>query len=252
MKKILTLALAVMMLATFCTVFAVSADEPTLAENQLPVAGTDAPNVFEDGKIFYYPAGEEDRVVSSDDYNFRYAFVIVCDANGNLVEIGNNLLTTTEEASKGTEYQNDFTVPAGGFAISYFYNATDGASNQKLHDIYTSITGELEDASKALYNVTAKVETEVAYTLSCDGTVLTINEKSESEPESSEPEAESSEEAVESSEEAVESSEEAVESSEAPATSSEAPKTGDAGILVFAVLAVVAIAGCAVAVKVRG
>ncbi len=85
---------------------------------------------------------------------------------------------------------------------------------------------------------------------SVNGAVVTINDLSvvnvtEDAPATSEDDAESSEEAVESSEEAV-------ESSDAPATSSEAPKTGDAGILVFAVLAVVAIAGCAVAVKVRG
>ncbi len=66
---------------------------------------------------------------------------------------------------------------------------------------------------------------------------------------------ESSEEAPESSEEAAESSEEAAESSEAPAESKpeeSKPQTGDAGILVFAVLGVVAIAGVAVAVKARG
>lgn len=168
---------------------------------ELPVTGTDVAANNADGQVIYYAAGDEDRVLTADEFNFRYSYILVVDKDGKIVEVGNNLLTNAQDS--GNTFQNEFTVPAGGFAISFFYNG-DNTANQALFDVYASITGQNVDSIFAIYNETVAVNGG-NYVVTCDGENLKIS----------------------------------------------VGNPGDAGVLVFAVLAMVALAGLAVVTKTR-
>lgn len=166
------------------------------------VTGTDTKANYQDGEIFYYPAGNEDRVLTSADWNFRYVYLMVVDADGKIVEVGNNLV------ANDPSFQGEITVPAGGFAISFFYNASN-TTNQKLFDVYTSITGEAVDAGFAIYNVTEALDSG-DYVVTCDGEKLAVT---------------------------------------VGATKPSVPNAGDASLLVFALIGLVALAGVSFAAK---
>ncbi len=168
---------------------------------ELPVTGTDVAANNADGQVIYYAAGDEDRVLTADEFNFRYSYILVVDKDGKIVEVGNNLLTNAQDS--GNTFQNEFTVPAGGFAISFFYNG-DNTANQALFDVYASITGQNVDSIFAIYNETVAVNGG-NYVVTCDGENLKVS----------------------------------------------VGNPGDAGVLVFAVLAMVALAGLAVVTKTR-
>ena len=155
--------------------------------------------------MIYYPAGDEDRVLTSADSNFRYTYLMIVDENGKIIEVGNNLV------ANNADFQGEITVPAGGFAISFFYNASSATANQALYDVYASLTGEKVDpAVFTIYNETIAVDGG-DYVVSCDGENLKVTVGAEEEP--------------------------------------ELPPTGDASMIVFVMLALVSLAGVSLAVK---
>ncbi len=244
MKKIFALALAVVMLATLGTAFAVSADEPEMFwvthYNDSTVEGA--------GSIITQPyehAGWWLHVAFKPIEGATNAYEIVEICNGLADGSATPLAIPEGGFVWAANYGNDYITLGSGdtdFTSPNCSDAIDRAKAWAVGDQYVIEGVDFETVPTSTPDVNWYDDAYV-----CTATIAPYVPGSEpsDEPESSEPEAESSEEAVESSEEAV-------ESSEAPVTSSEAPKTGDAGILVFAVLAVVAIAGCAIAVKVRG
>lgn len=168
-----------------------------------------------DGQLYVYPAGTEDRVLESSEGNLRYSYIVVCDKDGKAIEAGNNLVF----ASVDTSFQNEITIPAGGFAFTFYYNS-DNTANQELYDLYLELI-----LGAQIFNVTTPVDLP-AYTFAYAEGWLEVYKTEEEAPESSEEE--SSEEPAESSEEAP--SEEPAESSEeqqnsAPAPSTSAPQT---------------------------
>lgn len=211
----------------------------------MPITEVDGTAIDEgdvDGQLYYYPAEKDaERVVDSESVNLRYSYIIICDKNGTPLEAGNNLLF----ASQDTNSQNEITIPAGGFAFSFYYNK-DNTANQELYDIYAELISGLE-----VFNVTVPVVDSTTYQFVKDGMMLAViktveEESSEEEEESSEAPAESSEEEEESSEEApAESSEEektSAPSTSAPATSDPAPVDDGAPIgLIVGIVAGVAV-----------
>ena len=221
----------------------------------LPITEVDGTAIDEgdvDGQLFYYPAEKDaERVVDSESVNLRYSYIIICDKNGTPLEAGNNLVF----ASQDTNFQNEITIPAGGFAFSFYYNK-DNTANQELYDIYAELISGLE-----VFNETVPVVDSTTYQFVKDGMMLAVIKTVEEEEESSEEEEESSEAPAESSEEEEESSEAPAESSEeektsAPATSApatSAPAAADdgapiglivgiiAGVIVIAVVVVILI-----------
>lgn len=168
------------------------------------LTATDGKSGYLDGDVIYYPAGNEDRVLTSADNNFRYTYLMIVDENGKIIEVGNNLV------ANNADFQGEITVPAGGFAISFFYNASSATANQALYDVYASLTGEKVDpAVFTIYNETIAVDGG-DYVVSCDGETLKVTVGAE-EP--------------------------------------ELPPTGDASVIVFAMLALVSLAGVSLAVK---
>jgi hypothetical protein len=164
------------------------------------------------------------------------------DADGKAIEAGNNLIFAEVDSSA----QNEITIPAGGFAFTFYYNS-DNTGNQELYDIYTELL------PTGIFNATTSVDLP-AYTFAYVDGWLEVMKEEEEAPESSEEAPESSEEApAESSEEEEESSEEApAESSEeektsapstsAPATSDPAPVDDGAPIgLIVGIVAGVAV-----------
>lgn len=224
----------------------------------MPITEVDGTAIDEgdvDGQLYYYPAEKDaERVVDSESVNLRYSYIIICDKNGTPLEAGNNLLF----ASQDTNSQNEITIPAGGFAFSFYYNK-DNTANQELYDIYAELISGLE-----VYNVTVPVVDSTTYQFVKDGDMLAVVKNEKEEEESSEEEEESSEEApAESSEEEEESSEEApAESSEeektsapstsAPATSAPAPVDDGAPIgLIVGIVAGVAVIAVVVVLLIK-
>ncbi len=163
-----------------------------------------------DGQLYVYPAGAEDRVLESSEGNLRYSYIVVCDKDGKAIEAGNNLVF----ASVDTSFQNEITIPAGGFAFTFYYNG-DNTANQELYDLYLELI-----LGAQIFNATTPVDLP-AYTFKYAEGWLEVYKTEEEAPESSEEE--SSEEPAESSEEAP--SEEPAESSEEQQTSAPAPST---------------------------
>ena len=224
----------------------------------MPITEVDGTAIDEgdvDGQLYYYPAEKDaERVVDSESVNLRYSYIIICDKNGTPLEAGNNLVF----ASQDTNFQNEITIPAGGFAFSFYYNK-DNTANQELYDIYAELISGLE-----VFNVTVPVVDSTTYQFVKDGDMLAVIKNEKEEEESSEEEEESSEEApAESSEEEEESSEEApAESSEeektsapstsAPATSDPAPVDDGAPIgLIVGIVAGVAVIAVVVVLLIK-
>ncbi len=217
---------------------------PVTAENGVAIDNGDV-----DGQLYVYPAGDEDRVLESSEGNLRYSYIIVCDADGKAIEAGNNLVFAEVDSS----FQNEITIPAGGFAFTFYYNS-DNTGNQELYDIYTELL------PTGIFNATTSVDLP-AYTFAYVDGWLEVMKEEEEAPESSEEAPESSEEAPaesseeEASEEPAESSEEAQTSApatSAPATSAPATVADDgapigliigisAGVIVVVVVVVVII-----------
>ena len=186
------------------------------ADVEVGVYGEDSPVTNLNGDVFVFAAGAEDRVVTSDEANLRYSWILVVDADGKVVQIGNNLV----KASEGKEgFQNDVTVPAGGFLVAFFYNA-DNNFNEELMNFYNELVAKYNEG-EAIYNETIEVDSDyyLGVNAARDTLYITYGEAvgdggEESNPEDIEP--------------------------------------GDASnMIVFAILALVAIAGSAVVIKKR-
>ncbi len=215
----------------------------------------DTDTVLRDGQVYYFP-GEADaeRVVDSEEYNLRYSYVVICDENGYAIEAGNNLVF----ASVDTSYQNNITIPAGGYAFSFFYNEAEANSNQDLFDIYNNdLVGQLP-----IYNETIVV-TNTTYQFVIEDNLLCVIknevEDTSSEEESSE-EASSEEESSEAEESSVaeESEEESKEESKAPTTSAAASTDngsddGDSnlGMIIGIIVAIVAVVAIVVVIVIK-
>ena len=59
----------------------------------------------------------------------------MCEEDGTIAQIGNNLVF----ASVDTSFQNDVTVPANGFMVTFYYNATEGPTNLPVYEFYSEI-----------------------------------------------------------------------------------------------------------------
>ncbi len=269
MKKSTLTLLVTMILAIACvsigTVFA-SAETKTAT---VPISEENGVFKNMDGEVYVYLNTESTaKTLASDDYNFRYAYLLVFDSDGKITAVGNNLLKTTEQPDK--DFQRSFEVPAGGFAVAFF-----GSTNADLKSFYDDAEATVAQSEKTytesndqwhIYNKTASTDIDYYATLNSDNTELTllfcspVVEDSSSE-ETTDTSTETSSEASSetSSETSSEASSEASDSSSADssvavtssADSSVIPPTGDTGILVFAVLGVLAVVGAAVLVRAR-
>lgn len=270
MKKLLAILLAAILVATaLCACLAVSAEGTDARFETFDLTALDetAP-VTDDGGIPWYADGivvaitnngSAEKTITSADYALRYLYILVFDGNGTCVEIGNNLFSA-DDPRAGEFPQHDVVIPAGGFVVLFYYNP-DNTTNQALYDYYDALGGA------TVYNSTIKVKSTYSAEIEKNSVVIYFGEKpaapeTSSAAPSEEPSKDASEEASkapseESSKAPAEESSKApsaATSSTAPATSSSSTSkvpTGDAGIIGLAVLAVVAIAGVAVAVKVR-
>ncbi len=164
MKKFLAMLLATVLTAVlFCTAFlapmrtaAAPADaryetfDLLAVDEKAPEADGDDHPWYKDGAVILVNNPSDAEVkLASGDYRLRYLYILVFDSNGICVEIGNNLFA--EDDPRAAEFpQHDVAVPAGGFAILYYYNP-DAPANAALNDFYNDLGGS------TLYNETMKV-----------------------------------------------------------------------------------------------
>lgn len=223
---------------------------------------------YQDGIVVAIPNDSgEPLTAASGDYALRYMFILIFDKNGVCTEVGNNLLTADDE--RAPEYpQHDITIPAGGFAIVFYYNANEGPSNLALYEYYEALGGTVYSnetgAAAAGKNYTAEIEKDtvtVYFGTASDAPDTPPEEPSEES--SAEPSEEPSEEPSAPAEPSAGTSEPASESASEPAASS-AETTSDApdassqsdedggsshtGIIVGIIVAVAAVIGAAVAI----
>ncbi len=277
MKKWTSLLLAVALLTVACVSLCatlVSAEEAKEVENfTIENVQKDGYIKVEDGFVAYFPntTNAAKKIESGGDegmINMRYVYLLIFDKDGKLVGLGNNLLSKKEEAGKDKDFQNDLTVPAGGMLVTFVYNDGEGENhrvkNQKLFDYYKeTVLSKLDyednektadDKANPKYytnfaNMTKDVDSD--YHAVVDGSKITFYKGAA--PVVSKP-AESSAAATSStaatSSKAATSSTVATSSTTA-ATSSNAPAAGDTGLIIFAILGIVAVAGAAVVVRSR-
>lgn len=222
-----------------------------------------APEADENGNQAWYADGivvaitndsNADMVAAAGDYAMRYLFILIFDSNGVCVEVGNNLFSADDE--RANEFpQHDITIPAGGFAVLFYYNANEAPSNQVLYDYYSDLAGG------DVYNSTIKAVPGKDYTAEIENKTVTIyfTEPAEADTPSEDT---SSEESAEGSSEEPSSEAPAEDSASAETTSSAPTNSGntsapsdDGGLstgaivgIVVAVVAVVAIAAVVVVV----
>ncbi len=265
MKKTFALVLALALVSALCGMLFVSAEDTNLAAGKGWTGETDIGTT--------YVGNLTDGVIDPDG---KYDTTLWYGADNRLEAAAENNGAFTMIVELGAAYDVDnariHVWPAGTSGIVVpasidFYASADGENYEKIGSV-TSFDGtapqwvsvDLDEAVTASHiriDMVGAAEGDTgvfwfASEIEVYGSEAADDTTSEPADESSEPADESSEAADESSDAAVESSEEAVESSEAAVESSEAPKTGDAGILVFAVLGVAAICGAAIAIKARG
>ena len=186
------------------------------------------------------------------------AYCPVCNEEAEWSKWNGTTLSGHVYLTENVTLDSMITIPAGGFAFSFYYNQ-DNTANQELYDIYAELISGLE-----VYNQTVPVVDSTTYQFVKDGDMLAVVKNEKEEEESSEEEEESSEEApAESSEEEEESSEEApAESSEeektsapstsAPATSDPAPVDDGAPIgLIVGIVAGVAVIAVVVVLLIK-
>ena len=189
----------------------------TVNDATAPVTGTETPAQGVDAEVIVWAAGEEDRVVTSDEANLRYSWFIITDAEGAVVQIGNNLV----KASEGKEgFITEVTVPAGGNLIVFTYWEGDGrTTNVDLMNTYNDIL-LVNNNGAAIYNTVIDVESDYIVTVADGEVAIDCTAQSTTTPGGSDDD--------------------------------ENKKPGDmSNMIVFALLAVVAIAGSAVVIKTR-
>jgi hypothetical protein len=163
--------------------------------------------------------------------DMNYFYVIVVDENGVVVE-------THFTLGRPDGVKSDVVCPAGGYIIAFNGNKA-GADELTKVEVGAEIT---------LYNIDVEALRGVAGNVTVKDAGFTyenpapVEPDEPSEPEVSEPDEPSEPEVSEPEEPSEEPSED---------DSSELPPTSDAGVLVFAILGVLAIVGAAVVIKVR-
>ncbi len=100
--------------------------------------------------IYIYPNdSKESRVIKADKYNFKSCRLLIFDADGLLIEAGNDIYPNTPTVTGSP--QLSVTVPAGGFLVAFYPSASS-----ELNACYTTA---MEGAM--LYNATMAVTYEV-------------------------------------------------------------------------------------------
>lgn len=266
MKRIFASLMTVLLVFGMFAISASAADSFQLAITDYDgVAVDEGSDIY--AQVYVYPAGNADRVVTSEEFNLRYVFVLVCDKDGKVLEAGNNIFKSSDD--RAAEFpQHDVTAPAGGHVVTFFYNASNPL-NQDAYDFYnelitkfaptTDVFNETAKLTNCTYTVTYK---DSAVTFTRDAIEVTPDTSSEesSEATSSDESADASSETSEASSDAAssEASSEAssTASSAVSATSSAASSVADdtdeggsnAWIFILAGIAVVAIAVVAVVI----
>ena len=168
MKKAVALILAVVLSVT--SVVCVFAAQTTEAEPlTVTFTGTDA--VIGDSSIIYYPGNADSvRTLQSDDWNFRWAYVLVCDADGTVVRIAAQLVThaTHPTDPENNPWTRSVDIPADGFAIAF--HTGDGSAHPELKAYY----GELEALEGTLYNTVRDVTTDWQIVVNDDASGATL------------------------------------------------------------------------------
>ena len=178
---------------------------------------------YQDGIVVAIPNdSSETLTIASGDYQLRYVFILIFDETGVCTQVGNNLLSADDE--RASEFpQHDIQIPAGGFAVLFYYNANEGPSNIALYEYYEELGGT------AYSNETGRAASGKNYVAELENNTVTIYfaaAEAPAEP-SDEPSDEPSEETSEepSAEPSDEPSEEPSE--ETPDASSEEPDDSD-------------------------
>ncbi len=160
MKRIISfIVVSVLLLAMF--VFPSAAEEPIYTFEQAitqyeGIAQDEPSDILPDvnGQLYVYLAEGAERVLTSEEVNLRYVYILVCDSEGKIVQAGNNLLK-----EKRPGFQTELTIPADGFCVSFYYNATNGHTiNQDIYDLYCEVLiMYTADATTEIYNKTVDV-----------------------------------------------------------------------------------------------
>ncbi len=252
MKKCLSMILATVILTAICVTACISlvaaAAEKTPVV-QITTAKKEAASVNEDGFVAYFPndTNAAKTITSGKDVALRYINFLVFDGDGKLVAVGNNLLTP-EQATDGQK--STVSVPAHGTLVTfdYFVNK-DGTvkrdKNQKLWDIYNAALGKDDkDKQVEIFNTVQEVTSNYYLTID-NATTLSVYDG----PVSTDTPNESS--AASTSSKPTSTSTPASTSSTSAAASSNAPAAGDTGLIIFAILGIIAVAGASLAVRAR-
>ena len=111
-----------------------------------------------DGLVFLFENkwADKERVVSSEEHNLRYMFIMVFDKDGKCVQIGNNLVF----ASRDANFQNYVVIPPKGFMLTFFFNADEAATNINFYNYYQSLSSILSGKTEEIYNRTLKIESD--------------------------------------------------------------------------------------------
>lgn len=215
------------------------------------------------GQLYVYPAGDTDRVVTSEEFNLRYMFILVCDKDGKVLEAGNNLFKSSDP--RANEFpQHEVTAPAGGHVITFYYNS-ENTLNQAAYDFYTELLEHFA-ATTDVFNETAELSN-CTYTVTYKDSAATftrnelpeVSESSDEETsESDTPNASDTDSAVSADESDkkndAESSSVSSEGESSESTSDASDGDEDDGIPVYVwiiagVAVIAAVAGVAIAIK---
>ncbi len=176
MKRISALLLATFLTISMFAICALAADSFELA-----ITGYDEVAIDEgdtNGQIYVYPAGDAERVVTSEEFNLRYVFIFVCDKDGKILEAGNNLVKSSEP--NAANFQNEVTAPAGGHVVTFYYNS-ENTANQDARDFYDEVLAKFAGTSD-VYNETVKLNG-CTYTVTYKDSAVTFTKGSTSDNE---------------------------------------------------------------------
>ncbi len=130
------------------------------------------------GQLYVYPAGDADRVVTSEEFNLRYMFILVCDKDGIVLEAGNNLFKSSDP--RANEFpQHEVTAPAGGHVITFYYNS-ENTLNRDAYDFYNELLEHFA-ATTDVFNETAKLNN-CTYTVTYKDSAATFTRNELPEP----------------------------------------------------------------------
>lgn len=157
MKKtvISVILLVLLIVPAFCQTALAANDPFTARVTDVDGVGDDDNG---DGMVLFFQGNRTgERIVSSEEHNLRYTFLLVFDRNGKCVQVGNNLLF----ASRDNTWQNYIVIPERGFLIAFYYNESSFTTNVQIYNYYVSLcnvlTGKPEDD---IYNYTLEIESD--------------------------------------------------------------------------------------------